>query len=311
METELRNIKSPIKKNTRDSVILNAVQVDYLRITSFDMDTLVYIEDTLNAIQDEQGLKKGSTEARLMQYEGYRIDSLNLFIGKGLQARSKGLPKQDHYLLDIAGSFAHEMYDALVDMSVEQKYDFRVPRIDIQKSMSQARFYQLFGVDEATMFQFLVNSKKEDWFGAKPRIEYTSDLSVGLGNRKSGLYRRIYRKETVEPTVVRFETEFHNDLGYQVFIGNLEGLFGKSWVNFPKRYNLSVLAAPETEDWARKKTTVESRVAWLNSNIFPMLIKDMARFDAINNSSIAVHIGNLQKTVERAYYVLGKLEEED
>lgn len=283
---------------------LNDTMVDYLRLTTYDVELFDYwtlqMEVLLGALESSE--PKHSPQ-QLMQYKGTRVDDYHIFFGSGKQ-NIKGMKNtEEHYLIDIAGWFANPFYQSVLKETKNWQGRFRVPRIDVQRTISVDEFHKCFKHDPQSLMVQMVN--QSDWVGRKPVISYHSDLSIGLGNRKSLQYRRIYRK-TEQPETIRFESEWHNRYAMQVFMTGIVPFYTKSWLNMPVGVDMApFLGSSEPVRWLRLPSDRAKKAQWLKTSVWPSIMEEVNDYDRMANTEMGFGI---QKSLDAIISIIDRLD---
>lgn len=188
-------------------MVLNAILVDYLTLTTYSLEDYRVFFSTLKQL--ETTLKQKTTKDRRMQYNGHSISGG--FVGN---ARQK---KRQHWLTEYSGQVAHLAAERLLDSPMREE---RCTRIDVQITIPKPPEY-----------------KSEDLFDAlNGNLPYNREVTlyksgdgmdtVYLGSRKTknGRYTRIYVKEHATGHGLRFETEFKGAWANEVWINLRTGM---------------------------------------------------------------------------------------
>lgn len=280
--------------------------VDYLRLTTYEPELYDMWLETLWAIfANRYPHQPVQQPQRLLQYSGKRIEGFNVFYGKGKQVVKAANYEKDHFMVDIAGWFAHEFYIAVRERTTAWCNQYRVPRIDVQKTIDAGTFFQCFRCDPQSLMIDMVNNN--EWVGRKPVIAYNSDLSIGLGNRKSLQYRRIYRK-TEEPETIRFESEWHNRYALQVFQNGITGPFVKSWLNMPQHVDMTLfLGSSDPVKWIKLPSDRAKKAIWLRDNVWPSIMEEVTTYDRQCNTDFGFAV---KKSLDTIIAIIDRLDED-
>lgn len=172
-------------------MIVNKALIDYITVSSFDMDTML-------EIWKKSPLWGAKEEQKRMQYIGlacYSHDG-SWFIGWGTQKA------KDHCIIQVSGHASEYMFKLCKDDIASKRVT--VSRIDIQRTIQEPKGWS------SRDLNIMCEER-----GLEPRVQRSKGLNgsdlitVYTGTRGSGRMNRTYQKETKEgERFVRFETEF-------------------------------------------------------------------------------------------------------
>jgi plasmid stabilization system protein ParE len=223
-------------------VILNAVALDWLTLTTHSEDAYNYARRTLRNAADSLSIPLKS--GRRMQYNGE--ESSYHFAGKGEQ---KG---KDHYLVQVWGARAEtEGADLLFDNDFSAYY--KCTRMDVQWTNERPR-----PVDLPRMGALLEEAPASSWrfVGRRPRVDWYHNAdkkhSLYIGSRTSHRMWRMYNKELEDGLHVRVEIEYKGPLAEQARDGYAEDrkmglarLLHSEWFSLP---DAACIFIPELAD---------------------------------------------------------------
>lgn len=182
-------------------MILNAVLVDYLTLTTFDVKDWIQFSRVFDNHCRAIGGKRESHNR--MQYGGFRTG--HGFIGTGEQKRGW------HYMTSYSGQPSHLAYQELLESVLMAE---NCTRIDVQATIPLPDHYQ-----SETLYQRLSKCVPH---GRKVTVYKSKDgldtIYVGTRSTKNGRVTRIYVKEYVGGRGLRFETEFRKEWAAQHWV---------------------------------------------------------------------------------------------
>jgi len=293
-------------KDGNREIELNKIKVDYLRLTTYSPELYDYWVESVRELLEAIDNKPVAKECQIMQYKGRRVDVIQTFCGEGKQS-IKGMKNEEpHYMVDVAGWFADYLYPYIKAETLKWDGLYRVPRMDVQKTIDLETFFHCFQREPGSLMIDMVNTPEGQWVGRKPVIAYNSDLSIGLGNRKSLMFRRIYRK-SIEPYLVRFESEYHNRYGATVFKNGTTNFYTKSWLNMPESIDMArFLGSSEPVQWVKLPSERANKVIWLRDCVFPSLLEEVGTYDLQQNTDFGFGI---KKSLEAILAIIDRLDE--
>jgi len=172
-------------------MVVNKALIDYITLSSYDMDTM-------KRLWKESPLCSATEEQKRMQYTGlvnYSREG-SWFIGWGKQ---KG---KDHCIIQVSGQASEHMFRLAKDDIIKKLVT--VTRIDVQRTIEEPVGWS------SRELNIMCEEK-----GLEPKVQRSKGLNgsdlitVYTGSRASGRMNRTYQKETIEgERFVRFETEF-------------------------------------------------------------------------------------------------------
>ena len=186
-------------------MIINAVELDYLTLTTFNPDHYRAMFDALWDLGWEhaqaQGWQHGAAkEARLMQYKGDKINFHpygSVFIGEGIQKKKK------HGLCRCSGFISNKMFGQMEKHLADSL--IRTTRIDLQKTIEMPPGYSGMHLHE----QLRERGKNTSIIISHGDLGETS--TVYIGARSSDRFARVYVKEIKGQRYLRCEFELKGD----------------------------------------------------------------------------------------------------
>lgn len=182
----------PFDADTVTELVLNQVQVDYLKLTSWSQE----LEDVFGVLL--QTVQYPTGKAKLQHYFGAKYP--NGFVGRGRQVHSEEQGTLPHYMGIVSGSLADELLPSFwriipnarcrridLQMTVKDKLDFNDLYLELRKSS--------------------VNCK----------LVRSNGSTLYVGSRSSRRFIRIYEKDT-SANLVRFEVEYKSELAEEMYI---------------------------------------------------------------------------------------------
>lgn len=180
-------------------MIINTVAVDYLRLTTYNVNVFYELMEIGKTIMDDH-----CEDAQYwFGYSGKGHVSKSFFFG---EKETKGRP---HYMVQMSGENAHYFFDQTADV----KRDYQCTRIDIQLTVKQpASFNGRKLTDQLRAERW--RSKKRD----VNLLDGENGDTIYLGSKNSDRYSRIYQKQSIVGVeFVRFEFVMQRRLSKSAF----------------------------------------------------------------------------------------------
>lgn len=189
-------------------IVVNRPMVDWVTLTTHSKEVgeiwrqFLFSDSDLVKVIDVKNKKR-------MQYEGFTIptDMGSIFWGFGLV----GKPKKNHWIVQISGALADEVFFGKLRhfQGGEKSGRVNCTRIDLQVTVFDVDIQTHEGYVLPELFEILKDVKES---GRQPSWRQDSSkesalATVGINDRKSPTYYRVYAKQLAGGQGVRFEVE--------------------------------------------------------------------------------------------------------
>jgi len=252
-----------------DNIVQGVAALDYLTLTTYNPLAHATAVKVLVEHTDAGAIKGGKD----MQYTG--ILSPHWFAGTGQQ---RG---QEHYMVRVSGIVAHEFFNALEAANKPQLISWNCTRADVQYT----HFENAPGKLE-DLYNHLLDEKWIARRGPKPYLEIYQNSkgldTLGVGTRKETIrYQRMYIKLIGDEKLLRYETEFKQELSRQLWdrictegVGILNNILSSeiSALPLPDSYTFLLVALnapPERMKVVKEKSTDATTQKYIMQSILP------------------------------------------